>query len=93
MKVRKYEWFNLSKVKKIAEEFLAKHPGMFSTDFEANKKTLDQIAIIRNRALRNQIAGAITAMAGEFASEADIPKDHESSEQDSTKTEALTQPQ
>ncbi len=59
----------MSKVKKLAEEFLAKHPGMFSTDFEANKKALDEIAIIRNRALRNQIAGAITALAADVTAE------------------------
>jgi len=55
----------LSKVKQIAEDFLAKYPAMFSANFEANKKSLDQLAVIRNRALRNQIAGAITAMAAD----------------------------
>ena len=55
----------MSKVKKIAEEFLAKYPTLFSASFEANKKSLDQLAIIRNRALRNQIAGAIAAMASD----------------------------
>lgn len=69
MRMRNYEWFLLSKVKKLAEEFLAKYPTMFSSDFEANKKALDQIAVIRNRALRNQIAGAISAMASELSSE------------------------
>ena len=67
--MRKYEWFLLSKVKKLAEEFLAIYPTMCSSDFEANKKALDQIAVIRNRALRNQIAGAIAAMASELTSE------------------------
>lgn len=42
---------------------------MFSADFEANKKALDQVAVIRNRALRNQIAGAISAMASELVPE------------------------
>jgi len=59
----------LSKVKKIAEDFLAKYPTLFSANFEANKKSLDQIAVIRNRALRNQIAGAIAAMASDSALE------------------------
>jgi len=59
----------LSKVKKIAEDFLAKYPTLFSANFETNKKSLDQIAVIRNRALRNQIAGAITAMASDSALE------------------------
>jgi small subunit ribosomal protein S17e len=67
--VRKFEWLLLSKVKKLAEELMAKYPTLFSANFEANKKALDQVAIIRNRALRNQIAGAIAAMASELRSE------------------------
>jgi small subunit ribosomal protein S17e len=67
--VRKFEWFLLSKVKKLAEEFMAKYPALFSANFEANKKALDQVAIIRNRALRNQIAGAIAAMASELGTD------------------------
>ena len=67
--MQKYEWFSLSKVKKIAEDFLAKYPTMFSADFEANKKSLDQLAVIPNRALRNQIAGAITKRVAGMASE------------------------
>ena len=43
-----------------------KYPTLFSTNFEANKKALEQVAIIRNRALRNQIAGAITSLAAEM---------------------------
>ena len=69
-----YEWFSLSKVKKIAEDFLAKYPTMFSANFEANKKSLDQLAVIPNRALRNQIAGAITKRVAAMAPEkSDIP--------------------
>ena len=57
----------MNKIKKLAEDFLAKYPTMFSADFEANKKGVDQIAVIHNRTLRNQIAGAITVMAKEKA--------------------------
>ena len=31
-----------------------------------NKKALDQVAVVRNRALRNQIAGAIVVRVGEL---------------------------
>jgi small subunit ribosomal protein S17e len=55
----------LNKVRKVAGDLLAKYPTLFSTNFEANKKAVDQVAIIRNRALRNQIAGAITSLASE----------------------------
>jgi small subunit ribosomal protein S17e len=57
----------LNKIRKVAGDLLAKYPTLFSTNFEANKKALDQVAIIRNRALRNQIAGAITSLAAEAA--------------------------
>ncbi|MGA2875142.1 MAG: 30S ribosomal protein S17e [Nitrososphaerales archaeon] len=56
-------------MKKIAEDFLAKYPTMFSANFEANKKSLDQLAVIPNRALRNQIAGAITKRVAAMAPE------------------------
>ena len=55
----------MNKVRKLAEDLLAKYPTLFSTNFDANKKALETVAIIRNRALRNQIAGAITSMAAE----------------------------
>jgi ribosomal protein S17E len=56
----------LNKVRKVAEDLLAKYPTLFSTNFETNKKSLETVAIIRNRALRNQIAGAITSMAADM---------------------------
>jgi small subunit ribosomal protein S17e len=62
----------LNKVRKVAGDLLAKYPTLFSTNFEANKKAVDQVAIIRNRALRNQIAGAITSLASEA-----LPAKHE----------------
>ena len=40
---------------------LEKHPDLFTTDFEKNKELLTEVAIIRAKALRNEIAGYITA--------------------------------
>jgi small subunit ribosomal protein S17e len=77
----------LSKVKKLAEELLAKYPTMFSADFESNKKALDQVAIIRNRALRNQIAGAIAAMASELAPEPESNPEAEAAESQPSQAE------
>jgi small subunit ribosomal protein S17e len=57
----------LNKVRKLAEELLTKYPTLFSTNFETNKKALEKVAVIRNRALRNQIAGAISSMVSETA--------------------------
>jgi ribosomal protein S17E len=93
--VQKSEWLSLSKVKKIAEDFLAKYPTLFSADFEANKKSLDQLAIIPNRALRNQIAGAITKrMAGMEPEkpETGVSFDEAAAEQTPTNSETTTRP-
>ena len=94
-KVQKYEWFSLSKVKKIAEDFLAKYPAMFSANFEANKKSLDQLAVIPNRALRNQIAGAITKRVAAMApekSESDVALDDAVVEHAPVASETSTEP-
>jgi ribosomal protein S17E len=37
-----------------------RNPTLFSGDFEKNKQALGGIAVIHNRSLRNQLAGAIT---------------------------------
>jgi len=67
----------LNKVRKLAEELLTKYPTLFSTSFEANKKALEKVAIIRNHALRNQIAGAISSMVSE---QAPAPKEEAATE-------------
>jgi small subunit ribosomal protein S17e len=35
--------------------------GKFGTEFEQNKKTLDEVAIVRSKGLKNEIAGYITS--------------------------------
>lgn len=41
-------------------EVLENHKAEFGIDFQANKKNLDQISIIRSKGLKNEIAGYIT---------------------------------
>jgi ribosomal protein S17E len=55
----------LNKVRKLAEDLVANHPALFSRDFEVNKAGVDRVLIVRNRALRNQIAGTITVIMKE----------------------------
>ena len=55
----------MNKIRKLADELLTKYPTIFSTNFDSNKKALEKVAVIRNRALRNQIAGAISVMMSE----------------------------
>ena len=39
---------------------MQRHPEAFGPDFEANKKALDELAVIPSKQLRNRIAGYIT---------------------------------
>jgi ribosomal protein S17E len=55
----------LNKVRKLAEDLVNKNPALFTSDFDVNKRAMDQVIMIRNRALRNQIAGAISVLVRE----------------------------
>ena len=43
-------------------EILDQHKNEFGIDFANNKKTLDNISIIRSKGLKNEIAGFITKL-------------------------------
>ncbi len=51
---------DVNRIKRISTEVLAIYKDKFGTDFAQNKKTLDQIAIVRSKGLKNEIAGYIT---------------------------------
>jgi small subunit ribosomal protein S17e len=38
-----------------------KYPDRFGTNFEQNKKTIVELAIVRSKELRNQVAGYIAS--------------------------------
>ncbi|MBI3638840.1 MAG: hypothetical protein HY223_00810 [Thaumarchaeota archaeon] len=50
----------MNRIKRISTEVLAIYREKFGTDFAQNKKVLDQIAIVRSKGLKNEIAGYIT---------------------------------
>jgi len=50
----------LDRIKRLSYEVLDAHKSKFGEDFADNKKSLDQIAIIRSKGLKNEIAGYIT---------------------------------
>jgi small subunit ribosomal protein S17e len=50
----------VNRIKRISTEVLALYKEKFGTDFAQNKKVLDQIAIVRSKGLKNEIAGYIT---------------------------------
>jgi small subunit ribosomal protein S17e len=59
----------LNRVKKLSTELLNKYPNKFNVDFQQNKKVLDEIAKVRSKELRNQIAGYIASYINKQAKE------------------------
>lgn len=51
----------MNRVKRLSTELLNRHPDKFNVDFQQNKKTIDGIAKVRSKELRNQIAGYIAS--------------------------------
>ena len=51
---------DVNRIKRISTEVLVLYKDKFGTDFAQNKKVLDQIAIVRSKGLKNEIAGYIT---------------------------------
>jgi small subunit ribosomal protein S17e len=47
------------KTKRLAEEILKKYPKRFTTDFQENKKLVEEV-VISTKTLRNKLAGYIT---------------------------------
>jgi len=52
----------LDRVRRLCLLLLEKHGNLFTTDFEKNKEILSQVAIVRSKELRNEIAGYITRL-------------------------------
>lgn len=50
----------MDRIKRLSYEVLDEHKQKFGEDFADNKKVLDQIATIRSKGLKNEIAGYIT---------------------------------
>ncbi|GAB4317641.1 MAG: 30S ribosomal protein S17e [Methanobacteriaceae archaeon] len=47
-------------VKRIAKELIESHPGSFTTDFDENKKLVEEFSTVSTKHLRNKIAGYVT---------------------------------
>ncbi|WP_458743690.1 30S ribosomal protein S17e [Candidatus Nitrosocosmicus sp. T] len=50
----------MDRVKKMANELLERYPDKFTSDYNENKETIKNFAIVRSKELRNKIAGYIT---------------------------------
>ncbi|MEM2855848.1 MAG: hypothetical protein QW416_01930 [Candidatus Nitrosocaldaceae archaeon] len=51
----------MNRIKKISMQLIDKYPDLFSNDYNANKDTLEKIAIFRSKELKNKVAGYITS--------------------------------
>jgi small subunit ribosomal protein S17e len=51
----------MNRIKRISTELLQKYHNKFGIEFDANKKALNDLAVIRSKVLRNELAGYITA--------------------------------
>jgi len=51
----------MNRIKRISSELLQKHPDRFGVEFDTNKKALNDLAIIRSKVFRNELAGYITS--------------------------------
>jgi small subunit ribosomal protein S17e len=63
----------LDRTRRLSEEIMQRHPEAFGSDFEENKKALEELAVIPSKQLRNRIAGYIAKMNG-----AEPPEEEES---------------
>ena len=50
----------MDRVRRLSQEILVKYPGMFGTDYTANKAQLAKIAIVHSKMIRNKLVGKIT---------------------------------
>ncbi|HYG00446.1 MAG TPA: 30S ribosomal protein S17e [Candidatus Saccharimonadales bacterium] len=53
--------YSVDRVKKMANELLERYPDKFTSDFNENKETIKNFAVVRSKELRNKIAGYITS--------------------------------
>ena len=49
-------------VKRLARELIETHKGVFTTDFEENKKLVSEYSAVSTKHLRNKIAGYVTRL-------------------------------
>jgi small subunit ribosomal protein S17e len=51
----------MNRIKRISTQLLERYPDKFGLDFNANKNVVSEVAIVRSKVLRNELAGYITA--------------------------------
>ena len=54
-------------VKNVAGELVKKYPGKFNTDFENNKKVLEEMKLVEDKIIRNKVCGYIVKVVSKQA--------------------------
>ena len=75
----------MDRIKRLSFEVLSDHKSKFGQDYVENKKTLNQVSIIRSKGLKNKIAGYITRFIKKQIREEKIKQDRSSYDSDTTK--------
>jgi small subunit ribosomal protein S17e len=44
-------------IKNLAKKFVEKYPDLFTTNFENNKKVLEEMKLLDDKPIRNKVAG------------------------------------
>jgi small subunit ribosomal protein S17e len=74
----------VDRIKRLSFEVLNDHKSKFGQDYVENKKTLNQVSIIRSKGLKNKIAGYITRFIKKQIREEKIKQDRSSYDSDTT---------
>jgi small subunit ribosomal protein S17e len=75
----------VDRIKRLSFEVMNDHKSKFGQDYVENKKTLNQVSIIRSKGLKNKIAGYITRFIKKQIREEKIKQDRSSYDSDTTK--------
>ena len=49
-------------IKRISQTLIEKYPDMFTEDFEANKKIVNELLVVDSKKIKDQVAGYITRL-------------------------------
>ncbi|MDH2906766.1 MAG: hypothetical protein PXX83_01570 [Candidatus Nitrosotalea sp.] len=51
----------MNRIRRISTELMSTYKGKFDIDFAHNKQVLNEVAIVRSKGLKNEIAGYISS--------------------------------
>ena len=49
-------------IKRISQTLIEKYPDIFTEDFEANKKIVNELLVVDSKKIKDQVAGYITRL-------------------------------